>query len=439
MKCDIATVICDDREDARSFVSYCGAPPKDQRNEHELYSKLFNTASLNGDGNTLKIRSKRMPCGKQAFQAPWFTGKLKFNRIPYQGKKVAVIVTADLRLNVNRALNHQRAALKKRRKEAIFQSAAPVAFGLCGNDNLAPFKLAGGEHDHARKVCFDLIVSAIYADVKRAAEISNDSGGNLIVTGRPDKFSLQAVETCWDIGGTGFDAVKALADITPALVERGGKRVWEGNAGIVTTEFSKSERLVVYAKAPDRLRFEIRRCPPQGNDSYCSATIAETLGKLDGYREQATAKTNDVLSFLKCHQVASRTGGEWEAYAMAWGDCCGNSEASKALFQILRQHGRIHGGKYVQCIAGGDNVIRKARKAGLIAHSHGAFRPVFSNDPKPALTYLDISSGLLGHNTETHPVASAPKIPYPTRKRREVNQIPPSPPLVLCNKVPQSI
>jgi len=429
MTCEIATVFCEDWDDARSFVSYCGAPPKDQENEHELYSKLFNRASKNGDGKTLDIRSTRREYGNQVFQAPWFTGKLNFKRIPHQGQKVAVVVTADLLLNVNRALNHQRAALKKRRKEAILQSAAPVAFGLCGKDNLAPFKLAGGEHDHARKVCFDLIVSAIYADVKRAAEISNDSGSNLIVTGRPDKFSLQAVETCWDIGGTGFDAVKALADLTPALLEHGGKRVSEGNAGIVTIEFSKSERLVVYAKAPDRLRFEIRHNPPQGNRPYSSATIADTLGKLDDYRESATAKVNAALALLKSPRAASRTGGEWEAYAMAWGACCRNSEASKALFQILRQHGRIHGGKYVECIAGGRELLRKASNAGLIAYSHGAYRPVFSNDPKPALTHLDISSELLGHNTETHPVASAPKIPYPTRKRREVNQIPPSPPV----------
>jgi hypothetical protein len=112
---------------------------------------------------------------------------------------------------------------------------------------------------------------------------------------------------------------------------------------------------------------------------------------------------------------------------MAWCASCGNSEASKALFQILRQYGRIQGGKCVQYIAGADNLIRKARKAGLIRHSNGAFRPVFSNDPKPALTHLDISGGLLGHNTETQTVPSLPKSPTPTRKGREVNQIPPSP------------
>ena len=426
--CDIATVICDDKDDARSFVLHCGAAPKDQRNEHELFSKLFNTAPLNGDGNKLEIRYLPVTYGKKVYQAPWVTGKLCFRRLTRHDGKIAVIVTADLCLNVNRALNHQRAALAKGRKDAIFQSFSPVALGVCGKDNLAPFDLAQGEHDNARKLAFDFVTSAIHADVRRAAETAGEAGcGYLSVSGKPCNFSLREVETCWDIGGTGLDAVQALADITPALIAHGGKRGWIGNAGTVTIEFSKWERLVVYAKAPDRLRFEIRHRPTHGNRPYCSDTLADNLDKLDSFRTLATAKTNAILSSLKSLQAASRTGSEREAYAMAWGACCGNSEASKALFQILRQLGRIQGGKCVECIESGGELLRKARDADLIAHSNGAYRPIFSNDPKPALTELDISSAFAGHNTETHPVVSVPKSPTPIRKRNERESIPPCP------------
>ena len=431
--CDIAIVICDDAEDAQSFALHCGAAPKDQRNEHELFSKLFNTAPLNGSGKTLDLRCLPVAYGKKVYQAPWVTGKLKFKRIPYQGQKVAVFVTADLCLNVNRALNHQRAALAKSRKDSIFKSPAPVVLGLCGKDNLAPFDLAHGEHDNARKLSFDFITSAIHADVKRAAETAGEAGGgHFSVTGKPGKFSLREVETCWDIGGSGFDAVQALADITPALIAHGGRRGWIGNAGTVTIEFSKWERLVVYAKAPNRLRFEIRHRPTNGNRPYCSDTLAETLGKLDGFRTLATAKANTVLSSLRSLQAGSRSGSDWEAYGMAWVACCGYSETSKAIYKILRQHGRIQGGKCVECIAGGDKLLRKARDAGLISNSHGAFRPVFSNDPMPALTHLNISGGLLGHNIETHPVVSVPKSPTPIRKRNGRVAIPPCPPNLLA-------
>jgi hypothetical protein len=51
-----------------------------------------------------------------------------------------------------------------------------------------------------------------------------------------------------------------------------------------------------------------------------------------------------------------------------------------------------------------------------------------ATSPKPDLTELDISRAFVGHNTETHPVASVPKSLTPIRKGREVNQIPPSPP-----------
>ncbi len=383
--CDIATVICDDIDDARCFVSYCGAPPKDQRNQHGLYSKLFNTASKNGDGNILEIRSSPMTCGKQVFQAPSFTGKLRFRRLKRQDGKTLVLITADLFLNINRALNHQRAKLANNSEDAIFKSPAPVALGLCGNDNLAPFDIKGDEHDNARKVYFDLMASTIYADVKRAAKIASESGGGYLpVIGTPINFSLQAVETCWEIGGAGFDAVKALSDLTPALFEHGGKRGWEGNAGTMTVEFSKWERLVVYAKASNRLRFEIRHRPPQGNRPYSSPTVAETLGKLDDFRELATDKANDFLLFLKSRRAISRTESEWEAYAMSWGACFRNSEASRKIYQILRKNGRILGGKYVACIQGGDKLLRKARDAGLIENRHGAFRPIFPNTPEPA-------------------------------------------------------
>jgi hypothetical protein len=298
--CDIATVICGTKDDARDFVLHCGAAPEAQRGEHELFSKLFTTASLNGDGNTLKIRSSVMRCGGQGFQPPLFTGKLKFRRVRLpqtgEGSGIAVVVTADLCLNVNRALNHRRAELASGGHDAIFENTAPVKRGLCGNDNLAPFDLANGEHDKAREAFFTSVIDALFDDVKRAAEVSQEAGW-VQVTGSPGEFSLREVETCWDIERADVDAVQALAGITPGLFEHGAKRGWEGNCGTVTMEFSKWERLAVYAKAPDRLRLEIRHYPPNGNLPYSAPTISAVLAKLHALRHRATETLNNVLFF----------------------------------------------------------------------------------------------------------------------------------------------
>lgn len=394
-----------------------------------MFSKLFTTASRNGDGNRLDFRSSVMRCGGQDFQPPLFTGELRFRRVPLPGGSVEVFVTADLCLNMNRALNHRRLELAEGAEDAIFESAAPVKLGLCGNDNLAPFDLENGEHDRARGAYFTAVIDAIYADVKRAAETAEEAGSEMVeVRERPGSFSLREVETCWDIGGDGLDAVQALADITPGLREHGGKQGWEGNAGTVTVNFSEWERLVVYAKTPDRLRFEIRHFPPSGNLPYSAPTIAGMLAKLDSLRESAADRLNGILSFLEGRLAASRTAVEWEAYAMAWGACCGVSGPATALFRILRQYGRIYGGKRIQCVQGGEALLRKAKDAGLISHSHGAFRPVFPNAPDAALTGFDSSAFILGHNSETQPVPVCSAFPRKIRNGRERKQIPPSPP-----------
>ncbi len=426
--CDIATVICETREDAAIFVLHCGAAPMQQRGEHELFSKLLTTAALNGDGNRLDFRSAVMRCSEQTFQPPLFSGELRFRRVRSDDGRIVVFVTADLCLNVNRALNHRRVELAEGTADAIFESAAPVKLGLCGNDNLAPFDLESGEHDQARQAYFSAVIDAIYADVKRAAEKAVAAGSELDAQGHPAKFSLREVETCWDIGGNGFDAVQALADITPGLREHGGKQGWEGSAGTVTVKFSEWERLAVYAKTPDRLRFEIRHYPRNGNLPYSAPTIAEMLAKLDGLRESAADTLNGVLSFLEGQPAASRTAGEWEAYAMAWGACCGVSDSATALFRILRQYGRIYGGKRIQCVQGGEELLRKAKDAGLIRHSHGAFRPVFPNANDAALTDFDSAALILGHNSETQPVPVCSAFPRKIRNGRERKQIPPSPP-----------
>ena len=399
-----------------SLVLHCGAPPTGH--PAELYSPLFKKAPHNGQGRQLEIRTAPPP-------APLFTGKLTFRTGTLSDGMVGVGLTADLCLNVNRALNHCREELAACGTNPTFSKLSGFKRGLCGNDNLAPFDLAQGEHDHARKRHIESTLAAIRADVKRAAGVAENAGsGHITVSGPWGDFSLREVETCWDIGGTGFDAVQTLADITPSLLQYRCKRGWEGNAGTMTLELSKSERLVIYAKAPDRLRFEVRHSPRNGNRNYSAATIPILCEKLDMFRNMAAQKVNHVLSFIHGPQAARQSVGQWDAYAIAWGACCGNTDAARAIFVILRNLGGILGGNAIECLSGGDKVLRKARDAGLIIHEHGAFRPVFQNIAEPALTELDNSPLFVGHNTETQTANTPRNFPRATRNGRELNRDP---------------
>ena len=111
---------------------------------------------------------------------------------------------------------------------------------------------------------------------------------------------------------------------------------------------------------------------------------------------------------------------------MAWGACCGVSAPATALYRIIRQHGRVYGGKCVECIPGGKELLRKAHDARLVQRSHGAFRPVFPNAPDASLTDFDSS---LIHNGHTQRVTSCSNPPVEMRKMRARERIPPLPPL----------
>ena len=120
---------------------------------------------------------------------------------------------------------------------------------------------------------------------------------------------------------------------------------------------------------------------------------------------------------------------------MAWDACCEVSAPANALYGILRHHGRVYGGNYVECIPGGNVLLRKARDAGVVRHSHGAFRPVFPNAPDACLTDFD---GPVIHNRHTQRVTSCSGSPVEMRKKRARERIPPLPPHLNLAPVPRN-
>jgi|TARA_B110000037_G_scaffold213561_1_gene268204 hypothetical protein len=310
-------VICATKEDLNSFILHLGGCPTDQRGEHDLFSKLFNVAPYNGDSKELKIRSKPLAIGRQILTPPLFSGRLKFYRgsLPDQSGKIAVLITAHLSLNVNRALNHRRRELATRQPDAIFASSELVEKGLCGRDNLAPLSLSPGEHDAALSEYIKQVFAALNADVRRAARVADSAGSEgVCVSESTGTFSLRQVETCRDVGGAGFDAPQALEGLSPVLREYGGKSGWEGNEGAVRLFGNSAEELVVYAKTPQRLRLEIRHNPPKGKTPYTAETVDALIEKLDEFRQKAASKLNPILRAIEARQTRCRTGEGWDSY-----------------------------------------------------------------------------------------------------------------------------
>ena len=426
--CKICTVTCDTEEDERDFKFHLGGPPSSQREDLGQFSRLFTIASHQGNGNRFEIRSKPFICGGVKWQPPLFSGKSWIKRIRRDDGKITIFINADLYLNVNRALNHQRKKLANQSPDAIFANHGPVKKGLCGGDNLAPLVLRPGEHDNARSRYIKQIMNALRSDVRRAARVSEGAGSEgIVVTGGPSDFSLRYLETCWDVGGAGFDACRALESITPAVREWGGRETCEGNRGSITTHFSDSEWLAVYAKTSDRLRFEIRHRPTCGKKSYTAKSITGIIAKMDEFRSMAARRINSLLGPLRARLAAPRSQQAWESFVLDWGACCGNTEASKAILGILQRENRILGGKYIECIPRGEKLLRKARDAGLVHHEHGAYRPNIGSEGN-ALTSSDNPASFPGHDNETQSDASVPKSPTPIRIVRERRGIPPSPP-----------
>jgi hypothetical protein len=422
-------VIADDEEDATNFIFHLGGPPSDQRMGHGLFSRFFTIARHQGKGHRLEVSERAFSDGSATLLPPLFTGHLKLWRMAASNGKIHIQVFADVSLNVNRALNHQRAKLRRGQGGAIFRSETPAIRAPYPSDNFAPLALSPWEHDNARSEYIKQTVAALFGDVRRAASVSEAMGsGTISIAGRPGDFSLREVETCWDIGGTGFDANRVLDAIAPALREWGGVRGWAGNERNTTVEILKSVRLGVYAKLDDRLRLEIRHRPTKGKDRYTAQNLSELIRTMDFFREQAANRLNSRLGPLRACLAAYVPERDWTAYALEWGACCGSSEASKAVLRLLMLEGRIFGGRYMDHIPEWSRIKRKAVARDLLRFEGNAYRPSMPSSEESTFTSVANLTPLPGHITETQPVCKSPDSPTPRRIVREWNRIPPSPP-----------
>jgi hypothetical protein len=323
---------------------------------------------------------------------------------------------------------------------------AELARGLDSNDNVIPDILLEPARKYGTFRYFRAVYGGIESELKRASATLDGlpMPGNI----RTENFSLRRVETYWEFSAS--DAVTLVKKLAPALGvyhknsrnrEHGADFETVGNAPTITLFLSAGESIRVYAKTADRIRFEVIHKPKEQNGlipgGYSSPTLETCMGKLDTLKQKAALRVNQVLAFLaEWAEETPQDRASESRYASQWFQRLGFSDASECLLELLRINGRIVSGQYLpkelNCM------VKRAKEEGLVFYDEhaSALYPVKIGTPLPisghSLTGAAAEHTSLGHNTETHPVVSTPKIPYPTRKRREVNRIPPSPPLWIC-------
>ncbi|MEO5715484.1 MAG: hypothetical protein ABIT37_18545 [Luteolibacter sp.] len=215
------------------------------------------------------------------------------------GRQVTIHLNADLKFNINLLLNHNRQAIANDEVTAIFERGGVREIGYDGKQNLAPFDLRPGEHDAARRRYLDQVMTILMNEIHRAANLASNYtesiDTSINVSGRPTRFSLREVETCWDFPIDQIDAADVVEDLAPIFREWGGKSGWVGDGETLTTKFSNAQNLVMYAKNRTRVRMEVRVRPPKGDRPHCFDRLSDAIAELDTLREQAVQRVNDCL------------------------------------------------------------------------------------------------------------------------------------------------
>lgn len=139
-----------------------------------------------------------------------------------------------------------------------------------------------------------------------------------------------------------FAEVSAIREHAPRTEANDSETT--GNSEFVKLRLSKTEHLIVYAKTPNRLRFEVRFIKPGTNIlRWRSAPDLDGLfPKFDTLLERAAERVNQkILAFLhESHEIPPMTVATDWRFKRAWFNATNWSAVSDEIFEILRLKGR---------------------------------------------------------------------------------------------------
>jgi hypothetical protein len=372
LKCYLGTAIIDHEDDYANFRNFLRVTE----------NRLFLSAPDGGTGKRrVKIRNSETTHEGFLFPGPLFSGALKSVK---RGEFLCLSMD-DLYLNPTRAIRFHSTMTTD--QEGVFETAAKPTEPrtLDRKFNCLPAWITreqyrAGETRHIRNV---------FKELERTCREAGEMALLQSVAFRASEFCLNECEIYFEFHRpNAVETLRGLAESLSRFGEHGAKRdhaprteanevETKGNGESVKLRLSKAEHVVVYAKTPSRLRFEVRIIKPNSNilKGRTSPNLTGFLPKLDTLRERAARRINEVLDYLEEAQEIPPTtvASDWR-YQQRWFERLGWDEVTAGLLDSLRLQGRLF---VTGPTSTEKKVIRKAKEAGLIHYvkARGCYVP----------------------------------------------------------------
>lgn len=411
---DLGFIDFENSEDAQAFWFYLGASPKEQRGQDaaRAFGTLFKSTPYKGKQKfALKIRAQAIEHtgAGETLGIPLFSaGKLESRR-KKDGQKVRCYLAfapwSPLKLNPSRAINHRVSELTDKSgllwsQQMFAKRKDEVLYSADGNDNIIPSAIDQNTYNEAERVYFEKVVESLLSEINRAMRSatgipefpegsSGDNGSYNCPTVALQSVTLNEVETYWEMRVP--SASSFMEDTKQLLLSYGSasrlryasgecdEELLEGNSRSILIRLGNGESIRIYAKLADRIRFEVIHNPAQQssllNGCRTASNVKELIEKIETLKIRGSVALNELLDYLsQWSEGPPQKLAATDDYKTRWLTACGSKEHSLSVYDLLRFHGRLVGGKAVT--EDQFRILRTARRAGLLSFRNGAFYPL---------------------------------------------------------------
>ncbi|MFT6794154.1 MAG: hypothetical protein ACJAR1_002159 [Rubritalea sp.] len=438
-------------DDYEQLKVYTGGQPKYSRKEElEPYSKFCNVPKRFNKTFYTKIRKRNLWLNQKEYDSPLVSGRLTFPKIHIQAPYTAFQACYNLNINPTRAINvtegFSELTERDRRNRILGKTQTlldhtPIR-SLDNNDNLCSLSITDSQYKEDEKNYLYSLIDGLEDELHRACELPSIE----LTTPSFESISFNEVETYWDIELD--NAPSFLEKITPYL-KCYGKSVQERTHGVddITKKNQKSltiyindqERITIYAKATNRIRFEVKSIFRESTPSWLKGgkkrkTKASALRLIQQVKVKSVKSMSELIGYLL--QVSDKPEPRIIAsspeFVRKWTTLFIHDQIAEELLDLLVANGRLVTGQSLDSIGQAvDRILKRARRHGLLIRKGKTLHPVL---PCKKIYTSKLTSSqkriIKVLATETQTVSGENNNPLDTRVSSDWRRIPPPPPIL---------
>ena len=449
-------------DDSQLIKVYAGGQPKytleakyagelDPKRELESYSKFCEPSKIWNETYENKIRKSNMVIDNQEYDTPLVSGKSTYSRILTLAPYTAFEVLYDINLNPTRAVNQTNCFSQfavQQYKNRILGKTQPLLDhaplrSLNNSNNLIPFEVTDAQYEEAEENYFIAVIDALEDELKRVCDIPSIE----LASPKIESITFKEVEVYWDIELENAPAFQKR--IMPHLKafgksvqerEHGQDERLEKNQKSLTIYINKQERIRIYAKAPNRIRFEIVSLLKNVSQWLSGGKVrknkAGVLRLIQQVKRKSTERINELLRYL-LEATAEPTPeiiASDPAYVHTWANRFKNDPIAKQVLELLIANSRLVTGQSLNSISESVSaIIRKAQYHKLLVRKGKTLHACLpcQKNFTPELTQNQIK--LINETQiETQTVSGSDEFVANTRVLERGRRIPPPPPFFLA-------